>query len=74
MPKLLWTSSGTMSHELCAHIAHAEKWPVFGLQYGTEVRADSSTSSMQLLQPVQGCELVVVAAVQHGALLLHGDG
>jgi hypothetical protein len=48
MPKLLWTSSGTMSNELCAHIAHAEKWPVFGLQYGTEVSTGSSTSSIQL--------------------------
>jgi hypothetical protein len=37
MPKFLWTSAAAMSVELCAHIAHAEKWPLFGLQYGMEV-------------------------------------
>lgn len=25
-----------MSLELCAHIAYAEGWPLFGLQYGQE--------------------------------------
>lgn len=39
MPKWLWTSRAAMSVELCAHIAAAEHWPVFGLQYGMEVSA-----------------------------------
>ncbi|WIA42270.1 hypothetical protein OEZ86_008286 [Tetradesmus obliquus] len=36
MPKWLWSSRAAMSVELCAHIAAAEAWPVFGLQYGME--------------------------------------
>jgi hypothetical protein len=60
MPKFLWTSSSAMSTELCAHIALAEGWPAFGLQYGMEVRPDCSTAGiMQALQPLaaaaRGC-------------------